>query len=143
VRSSDFEIPKPENNHPCERKHRPHLRWIFVPLCLRAESRVEESSRTEEKEATASPPSPRCAVEMQLFQLSPWMVHYPRPILGDWDERVLPGLQRLLWQLLYAVLWLQLPEDQRQLHVMPKLWEEVHLEECIWPDHLPVCIYDG
>ena len=54
VRSSDFELQRPENDWACEREYWTHFRWIFAPLWWPTEAWVEEGLRAQETEETAS-----------------------------------------------------------------------------------------
>ena len=137
MRSSHFELQKPQNDCAHEREHQTYLRWDLPPLCYRFDAWVQEGFRCQET-------GKRRAVAM--FQLQLWMVHQPCLILVCWVERLLSNLFQLhtqpLWrlrlspnQVLYAVCRLRVPEDQ-QLYILPKLWKEVHIDGCNWTDHL-------
>lgn len=59
---------------------------------------------------------------MPLGQLS--AVRQPRPVSICCVEGLLPELHGRPWQLVYAVRWLWLLEDDH-LHIVPKLWGKV------------------
>lgn len=69
------------------------------------------------------------------------MVHYPCPILIGRGARLLSAMLRQVRQLLYAMRWVWIPEDQH-LSIVPELQESVHVDGFVLMDHQLVYICD-
>ena len=69
------------------------------------------------------------------------MVHYPCPILIGRGTRLLSAMLRQVRQLLYAMRWVWIPEDQH-LSIVPELQESVHVDGVVLMDHQLVYICD-